>query len=528
MPLDQKVAAPYGNIFFSSTPKTDRFIENHEAEERQQELLRQRQVDDMDKQLASHLGNVLNPDIPEIIQSYQDYKQSRKEQLFNDKLQKDPNAYAQKQIETNQKLATYMQTVGDSADRKKLLTGQLQEYAKSPWKFDDNFYEKHNLSLTTPTAYAKTHPGFDDHKWQVLDMDFSKSIKDAAGKQHVLKTTYSPVGSGGEYRLPTNVYGTNTPEEFLTTLNAKMSDGKYSYNAKKTFQNMSPEFVQQVNEHYAALPDDKFANWGYKSKPNLDPANPSDPVQQFNSIQAKTYAINHQFETRDGRQEANPDVKRQLNWAEKVKMLGLRGNQWASHEAVRQKNRLIVKSTGKSGGSEDDAFMVEAAPEVFKSGDQQKINYLLGNFATGGAKGIDGVKVGMEAPANSDNLNPLTSPFVKQQSLTPAAPVPTVRYVKNTFVYDKADDGSDKTTGHFELVPHVIQFDPESKNLKEDVVKAINEVKGKDLKLTRRVYNKDKITGAVTPVDDNAAPVKEKPAKAKPIKVKQGSYDDLN
>jgi len=125
MPLNQRVSAPFGDITIYSTQKADRFIAQHQQQERQDELQRQREIDEADKQLSSNLGNVLNPDIPDIVSGWQEYKNAKKQLLFDVKLQKDPAAYAQKQMEVNTKLARAMQTIGDSSRRKQTLMQQL-------------------------------------------------------------------------------------------------------------------------------------------------------------------------------------------------------------------------------------------------------------------------------------------------------------------------------------------------------------------------------------------------------------------
>jgi len=98
------------------------------------------------------LGNILNPDIPELTQKWQQYKQSEKELLFDKKLQNNPELYAQKQIEVNQKLGDAMQLINDSSKRKQLLAAQLQDYGKNAYKYEDEFLRQvHVTSLTEHT-----------------------------------------------------------------------------------------------------------------------------------------------------------------------------------------------------------------------------------------------------------------------------------------------------------------------------------------------------------------------------------------
>jgi len=185
--LNQRVAAPFGNVNILKTPKTDRFVESHRQQEATDQKSLETQVSDLDKQLSSQLGNILNPDIPDLTQKWQQYKQSKKELLFDKKLQNNPELYAQKQIEVNQKLGDAMQLINDSSKRKQLLSAQLQDYGKNAYKYEDDFYNRYNQSLTTPTSQVRDNPNFDNHVWTGADMDFSKKFNDASGTAKMLK-----------------------------------------------------------------------------------------------------------------------------------------------------------------------------------------------------------------------------------------------------------------------------------------------------------------------------------------------------
>lgn len=383
MALNQRVSAPYGDITIFNTPKTDRFIAQHQLEERQAELQRQKEIDEADKQLTSHLGNVLNPDIPDIVNGWQEYKNAKKQLLFDTKLQSNPAAYAQKQVEVNTKLARAMQVIGDSSQRKQALNDQLKLARTAPQKMEDNAAQRIMMGMNTPSSFAMQNPDFDNHTWQGPDEDFTKAFNDAKGKERVLKTNKTPMGKNGEQLAIENISGFNDPSVYMASLNAKNNDRKHAMNAAKVFANMSDEEKQRINEHYAALPKERFSNWGMKEKPDLDPADPNDPVQALHSIQAKAYALTSQFTSKEGKPEINTEIRRKLNDASKLNLQssGIRQRLAASKELAAYKKSIGVGVGSGNGGDgyadslepimqkwEDNAKKKGAAPYVTADG----------------------------------------------------------------------------------------------------------------------------------------------------------------
>lgn len=360
MALNQRVSAPYGDITIFNTPKTDRFIAQHQLEERQAELQRQKEIDEADKQLTSHLGNVLNPDIPDIVNGWQEYKNAKKQLLFDNKLQKDPNAYAQKQVEVNTKLANVLNTIGTSSQRKQALNDQLKLARTAPQKMEDNAAQRIMMGMNTPSSFAMQNPDFDNHTWQGPDEDFTKVFNDAKGKERVLKTNKTPMGKNGEQLAIENISGFNDPSAYMASLNAKNNDRKHAMNASKVFANMSDEEKQRINEHYAALPKERFENWGMKEKPDLEPADPNDPVQALHSIQAKAYALTSQFTSKEGKPEIVTEVRRKLNDASKLNLQssGIKQRLAASKELAAYKKSIGV-GVGSGNGGDDYSDPIE-------------------------------------------------------------------------------------------------------------------------------------------------------------------------
>lgn len=452
--LNQRTSFPFGDAHIISTPKTDRFVAQERERNFQDIRRKEEEVNDLDKQISSQLGNILNQDIGELTQSWQQYKQAKKQLLFDKKLQSDPEAYAQKQIEVNQKLGNAMQIVGDSAKRKQLLAAQLADYNKNPHKYEDDFYDRYKASLSLPTSKARLNPNVDNFVWNGPDMDFSKTLKDAAGNPRQLRENSVVKGETTEY---TPIIGTNDPITFKSKLDARNLDRKYQVTARKILQNMSQAEIDNINYQYANLPKDKFENWGMDAPPNLEPQNPDDPAEVYNSILAKKHAIAASFQQGKTRSVVDAAKRRELNMQDFATKVGIRYEDWKKKEAIRQQNRVINQENGKS---DDEAFFwVSVGPEILRTGTPEQKQAYLANLGTGGGKA-------KFVSANVDGKPAITYTVKKK--------IPGL------------GDIDEKVTK---------VFDPSDPNLQIELVEAYNELKGKNVKLTRRTYNKEAITG---------------------------------
>lgn len=511
MALNQRVSAPYGDVYFADSPMTNAFIQSHNQQERQDQVMRERELSDLDKQMGQHLGNVLNPDIPEIMNAWQEYKGAKTNLLRNDRLNRDPQQYAQAQIDANSKLAKAMQLIADSSTRKKMLQDQVADWQKNPHKYDDNFSDKVNMALATPTTFANQHVGFDNMRWQGVDADFKKKFAEAEGKVAQVGSRLEPVGETGEQSIPVTVKAPNNPIVYMNKLNENNTDRKYAYQAEKYFANKDPEEVKRINDAYAALGDDVFKKWGMPGKPNLEPTNPADPVQQLHALEAKAYALqgaNRIVEER-GRPVVNAEIRRQnqlKTWKEK---LGLTDQQWYRHQKTLQANKIQLKSIpsassgGKSKADEDETAWVTLGPEILRNGTPEQKEIYLNNLATGGGKGVNFVDAKAEAPEIGSWNWAMGSSNKK---------LPTVRYTKQTWVPTLDKDGNETKDGHWEDQIKTVQLNPDDPALQEKLVNLSNVLKGKNNKIIRHAYNMDKLKTTSQPSTDKKVDADKKAA----------------
>src|SRR5450631_3985815 len=99
-PYNQRVNFPFGDAFLVSTPSLDRASNLLYQQQQNRQAQFQKYSSDMDSQLFQQLGNVKNVDIPEITDAWNSYRTSKQNLLFNKSLLRDPQAYAQAQIES--------------------------------------------------------------------------------------------------------------------------------------------------------------------------------------------------------------------------------------------------------------------------------------------------------------------------------------------------------------------------------------------------------------------------------------------
>lgn len=474
--LNQRVSVPFGDVNFVSTPKTDRFVAAHQQQERQDELSKEQQLNDLDKQLSAHLGNMLNPDIPEFVQKVQDYKTSKKQLLFDKNLQKDPIAYAKKQVEVNQKLGDAMQIVADSSKRKQFLASQLPDYYKSPHKYVDDFSNRYVQSLNTPTSQVRNNPDQDNFLWSGPGEDHAKLLVTAAGKLAPRSVRKEVIG-GGVSTIETPVSGFNDPLTYKGILDNYRTDHKYQMNANKILANITPEEKSNIEQKYAAIPLSKWKDWGYDKPPDLEPSDPTDPAEVYNSLQAKIHAVQSQHTVGLSKTIDNKAELEKMKMADKMKLLYARFGVSKEMERIRQANRLIVKDAGGKEDSDLSAW-VNVGPDVLQQGTPENVANYFNSAAVTTKPGFKVLSVDSDAPASGQ--------------LIPYSPS-NKRVVNVTYQIPRYNE----TTKGFDVVTEVKQFDPSSKTLKTDLANLGLDWKGSkgNIKLKNTVFDKESYSG---------------------------------
>lgn len=295
---NQPIQGNFGGIFQANTPVLDRVTQQLQQNYSDRRAYLQKENQNTEELLNKELNNVRSVDTPAIIDAYNDYKNSKQNQLFNKGLQQNPKAYATAQMDANAKYANLMSMINKSSQYnafgKQLAANRLQKpdnYADDTGDKLSTFYNTPMDQLTAANINGKPTDltNVDNYRYQGGNFDFSKLHTTAVGKN----ITHYDNGQTDESGVQTTQHGFsygNTPGQYRNTYIGGLAGAEASRAARYSW-----------GQHSANQQDLDQLDVAYQNSPNwqklgiapqaLPPYNPSDPVGNEATYQAKQYLV---------------------------------------------------------------------------------------------------------------------------------------------------------------------------------------------------------------------------------------------
>src|SRR6478736_798526 len=186
--MAKSISAPYGDIFFVNTPTLDQLSNRMYQEQKMREAKQQQEGAMLDANIQKELGKIRSVDTPDVIQAYNDYKQGKKQLLFDRRLQNDPLAYNQLQQKVLQDYQKIFTIANGSSELKEFQKQKAADISRNPNAHDDNAGAMLGTLMQTPYSQARSHPAYGDltnpdtYTYKGSNTDWSKIVNDAAGK----------------------------------------------------------------------------------------------------------------------------------------------------------------------------------------------------------------------------------------------------------------------------------------------------------------------------------------------------------
>ncbi len=317
---------PYGDIFLVNTPALDRWGQQLYLEQKQREQRAQQEGALLDANVQKEMGKVRSVDAPEVIKSWQDYKQLKKNLYFNKELQKDPLAYNQAQQAAAKKYQDIFAISKKSSELNDLQKSLTAGYMKDPNSHADDAGVKLNTLMNTPiSGLSQPHPQLGDltnmenYLDRSINTDFGKMVRDATGTP---KQTYSkeePIQGGLQTKITPYEYG-SSPLQVKESLLGTMGMRQAGKDASKAWDKLPESEIEGTINAYQALPKEYWERIGLKEPQNLFPKNPDSKAENFAAYQAMKYAVANA--PREGKPQIVQNLKavKDLEWARKQQM----------------------------------------------------------------------------------------------------------------------------------------------------------------------------------------------------------------
>lgn len=290
----QRVQAPYGDIFFVSTPTIDRLSQQLYVEQKQRQIRQQQEDAALDAGIQKELGKIRSVDTPDVIKAYNDYKQIKKQLLFNKQLQKDPLAYNQLQQQALQKYQKVFSTANKSSELKEMAK-TLSSIGSSDRA--DDYGQRLNTLMNTPVSQLQGHPVYGDelldvdkYRYSGMNTDFGKMIKEGIGTPRKITGKEVLQHGGLEYKTPTYEYG-NTPGQVKDYLLGAMAMRQAGRDAAYQWDHTPEKDIEETIKAYQSLPADYWEKIGLSGPQDLMPKNPDNKAENYASLLSMKYAI---------------------------------------------------------------------------------------------------------------------------------------------------------------------------------------------------------------------------------------------
>lgn len=287
---------PWGDAFIVSTPTIDRVGQQLYAEQKIRQTRQQQENAALDASIQKELGKVRSVDTPEVINSYNQYKQLRKQLLFDKNLQKDPLAYNQAQQAANQAYQSIFTTANKSAELKDMQKQLVTERMKSPDLYADDAGQRISTLMTTPVSGVSQHPDYgdltnwDNYRYQGSNTDFGKLLKDAIGMPKQVYTASKDLDGGLQTQLTPYMYA-NTPAQVKESLLGSMGLHRTGRDAAYQWDQLTDREIDETIKAYNAISKEKWERMGLSAPQELLSKNPNNKAENYAGYQAMKYAI---------------------------------------------------------------------------------------------------------------------------------------------------------------------------------------------------------------------------------------------
>ena len=362
---------PYGDIFYVQTPTLDRWSQQLYQEQKIRQLKQQQEDAALDATLQKEVSKVRSVDTPEVIQAYHDYKQGRKQLLFNKDLQKDPLAFNQAQQKVLQDYQRVFTTANKSAEVKEMAKtlGSIGGSDRA-----DDYGQRLNTLMNTPISQLQNHPVYgnelldvDKYRYGGPNTNWSKIVNEAAGKTNKVEGATTVLPGGLQTSTPVYEYG-NTPAQIKDNILGAMSMHQAGRDAAYTWDHIPEADIEQTIKDFHAIPKEDWQKMGLEEPQDIMPKNPDNKAENLASYFAMKHFIANRPRLVENKLQDNK--KAELDYNLNKSLILARVNHGYRDAEIKLRDEL--KNRNESGQND---VMDELYDEVKKDALNSKIKY---------------------------------------------------------------------------------------------------------------------------------------------------------
>src|ERR1700744_6183067 len=180
---NQPIQGAFGDIYRVETPNFDKAIAQIQQNYTDRRNYLQKENQNTEELLNKEMANVRSVDTPAIIDAYNDYKNSKQNQLFNRSIQTNPKAYAVAQMDANSKYANLMSMINKSSQYNQFG----KEIAANRFAKPDNYSDDAGNMLSTFYQTPMDKLTSVNYKGKPIDLTNADNWRYAGGNYNFVK-----------------------------------------------------------------------------------------------------------------------------------------------------------------------------------------------------------------------------------------------------------------------------------------------------------------------------------------------------
>ena len=326
---NQKIAAPFGDVYFVNTPYLDKVSDRLYNEERQRKLQEEKDAKILDDEFAKNMAGIRDADVPELAKAYGDWK------IANKFLIKNKSATPEQQLEVLRKKADMYKIISES----KAFRDQEKAYGADIIKNNKKYKKDAGVGMTgilrTPVSKMRGQDVFTPLRYEGNLTNFADLLKKSQGIAKDITEEREDNPNGLETRV-TRGKRFNNAKEYADILLGGVADRQADDDFVRTYGDISPESFELTKQHYDLMMQDpviarRFGN----PEPFREPKSEAEKTAQYMGM---VYALQN-----------TPTVKSTIepNWQGRFKA---KNAEWAKRNRITFGQSMAKIAANKEAG----------------------------------------------------------------------------------------------------------------------------------------------------------------------------------
>lgn len=322
---DQYRLVPYGDAVLVQTPTIDNMAKQLYVAQQQRQLRQQEENQALEKMFQKEFANIRSVDTPDVVNSYNRYKQLKKNLLFNKDLQRDPMAYNQAQQAANEAFSEMNRQINQSKEIKDMTKTMTTDRFKNPDAYADDYGQRVMALNSTPISGLGNMPGlvnWDLYRYQGSNTNFNDIVSKVYGQPRKIIGREEALDKQGiQFRSPIYEYGTPPAQVYEGLINAL--DHKTERDAAYKWKQVTPDVIQRIEKEYNSIPQSKWQQMGLAGPQKIDLRGGSD-AEKYMRLLAMQNAVNTAPRLTGYQDRTSEKAKMDLQYANQLKLQAIK------------------------------------------------------------------------------------------------------------------------------------------------------------------------------------------------------------